>query len=174
MLTEHKKLTAGLIPRTYLLVDLDNICGGCRNMSQSSVAHIAKNLFGGLARADVDLKGSMVSLAFGVEAVYREPAFLTAWPRSPRPRLLQGHGVDGADERILDALSNDPALRRSKTVIVASGDGIYSAAIHDLNKLGIETITACNSSSLSSKLKIACQLHIEIPEPPSIEMAWIA
>lgn len=174
MLIEHKKLTTKLIPRTYLVVDLDNICGGCRNLSPSAVAYMAKNLLGGLANAGIDLDNLMTTIAFGVEAVYREPAFLNAWPNSPRPRLLQGHGLDGADERILNVLNNDPALRRSRAVVIASGDHIYSAAIDNLNKLGIDTIVASHSGSLSEKLKIACRSQIEIPESPSIEAAWIA
>ena len=174
MLIEHKKLTARLIPRVYLAVDLDNLCLGCRNVSPEMTVYAANSLLDGLTRAGINLKNSLTAVAYGIEAKYRNPAFLTAWPNSPRPRLLQGNGVNGADERILDVLKNDPSLRRSQTVIVASGDGIYSGAVDELNTLGITTIVASYPKALSAKLKIACSSSIELPEPPSIETGWIA
>ena len=174
MLIKHKKLTARLIPRVYLAVDLDNLCLGCRNVTPEMVALTARNLIAGLAGAGIDLNNLMVAVAFGAEVKYRDPASLFSWPNSPRPRLLQGHGINGADERLLDVLNNDPALRRSRSVVIASGDHIYSAAIDDLNGLGIETTVACHSGSLSAKLKIACKSNIDTPELSSVEGDWIA
>ena len=170
----HTKSAQRLIPRAYLVCDLDNLCFGCCNVSPEMIVYAANSLLDGLTRAGINLKNSLTAVAYGVEAKYRNPAFLTAWPNSPRPRLLQGNGVNGADERILDVLKNDPGLRRSQTVIVASGDGIYSGAVDDLNALGIKTIVASYPKALSAKLKIACSSSIELPEPPSIETGWIA
>ena len=172
MLIEHAKLTPGLIPRTYLIVDLDNICAGCSNTSPSTVTFMAKNLLAGLANAGIDLRNLMTTIATGVETIYRNPLSAMSWPNSPR--LLQGRGVDGADERILDVLNNDPALRRSRTVVIASGDHIYNDSVDDLNELGIETICASYPGSLSAKLKTACKFNIEIPKLSSVEGDWIA
>ena len=163
-----------LIPRAYLVCDLDNLCFGCRYVKPEMVAYAANNLLEGLAVAGIDRKNLMAAVAFGIEAKYRDPSCFLSWPNSPRPRLLQGRGVGGADKRILDLLYNDPALRQSETVIVASGDGIYSSAVDQLNGLGIETIVASYPGSLSAKLKSACSSSIELPEPPSIETGWIA
>ena len=168
----NTKPAARLEPRVGLLVDLENLCIGSCNVTPEIVANAAKNLLGALADAGIDLNNLMTTVAVGVEAIYRNPLCLMSWPNAPR--LLQGHGVDGADERILDVLNNDPALRKSRTVIVASGDGIYSDAIADLNRLGIETIIASYPGSLSAKPKSACSSSIELVEPPSIEMGWIA
>lgn len=168
----HTKPAPRLEPRVGLLVDLDNLCIGSCNVTPEIVAWAAKNLLGGLAVAGIDLSNLMTTVAFAVEAIYRNPLCLMSWPNSPR--LLPGHGVDGADKRLLCELKSDPALRKSRTVIIASGDHIFCDAVDDLNARGIETIVASYPGSLSAKLKISCSSSIELAQPPSIEMGWIA
>ena len=83
-----------------------------------------------------------------------------AWGRTTR-RLL-GSGPDGADKALLDLVNNEKLHERFDTVIIGSGDGIFTKVATELASRKVHVIAAYGNGRLSKELQLAVHETIEL------------
>lgn len=83
--------------------------------------------------------------------------------RAWRCRLLIGHGPDGADRALLRVLSQEQVDRRFTEVVVACGDGTFSATVAWLRRHHVEVSVVARSAALSSRLGLAADRYLGFP-----------
>jgi hypothetical protein len=132
------------IKRAHVVVDLENLCGNSHNVSRfSAQAYSALNSL-------ISLNGAQVVVAVGVSAWKQSPNIGFTWPHA---RLLVGRGIDGADLRLVEDLLDEPQAKRSSHVVIASGDGRFSAPARELRESGVHVTVVANAFTLSRKLR---------------------
>jgi len=129
--------------RSLHLVDLENLIGGpCRGRGS-----LAEGMASYCAAAPVQLGDHVVvavnpGLALDAGLVWR-----TA-------RLLSRSGPDGADQALLEQISDRSWIAaRYDRIIIGSGDGIFASAAADLRALGIAVGVIAPANALSRQLR---------------------
>ena len=127
------------------LVDIENLCGGS---SQVLAYHE-------LVRETIDIyKTQNISLtvvAAGSYAIQCCPELLWDWEGD---RFLIGHGLDGADLRLLDVLE-EPTLNRVTEVEIWSGDHCFASIAQLLIRKGVKVHVFARLGTLSESLRFA-------------------
>ena len=82
------------------------------------------------------------------------------WGRTAR-RLL-GSGPDGADKALLSLIQKENLHERFDTVIIGSGDGIFTNAATELIAKGVHVIAAYANGGISKKLQLAVHETIHL------------
>jgi hypothetical protein len=127
------------------LIDIENLCGGSIQVGKfhrevrATVASYSK------------LKALLTVVAAGPTALQSCPDLLWDWSSN---RFLIGHGVDGADRRLLDVLV-EPQLRRVYRVEIWSGDHCFASAARSLTRQGIAVHVFSRRDALANCLKEA-------------------
>jgi hypothetical protein len=84
----------------------------------------------------------------------------TAWRQV---RHVVRHGHDGADLALLEVLDEDIEQRYTE-VVLASGDGIFTATVAALAGRGVPVTVISRRSGLSSQLRMAASHVVYLPE----------
>ena len=71
------------------------------------------------------------------------------------PRLLIRSGHDGADLALLEVLCCENVERRFDHLVLASGDGIFTARVAEITSLGIPVTVVARRESLAARLRLA-------------------
>lgn len=128
---------------TLQLIDIENLCGGSiqvgifHNQVRDTVASFSKS------------KSLLTIVAAGPAALQSCPNLMWEWSHD---RFLIGRGVDGADSRLLDVLT-EPQLRRVTAVEIWSGDHCFSAAALSLVGRGIGVHVFSRGCALAESLR---------------------
>ena len=127
------------------LIDIENLCGG------SSQVHT----FHELVRETIALydtgNTSITVVAAGSFAVQCCPNLLWDWKGD---RFLIGHGLDGADLRLLEVLE-EPTLSRVTDVEIWSGDHCFASIANVLIRKGVKVHVFARLGTLSESLRFA-------------------
>lgn len=132
--------------RTCVLVDIENLV---RDAEEDRAVPVVLDQV--LATLGIQASDHVIVAAgprLAAEAFHQVPR---------RCRLLLGHGVDGADLALLEAVEPADLARRYDRVIVASGDGIFAPLVAELGRLGVAAHVACRPGDLSARLKLAAR-----------------
>lgn len=130
--------------RRLVLVDIENLAGGA-DLGPTSVTAWHDDLAAsGLVRG-----GDQVVLA-GSHHAMQVAAF--AWPGQPLRKVRSG--PDGADLALLDHL-DDTVVQRFDSVVIVSGDGIFTSAVAPLTSQGVIVTVAARTETLSARLRLA-------------------
>ena len=128
---------------TLQLIDIENLCGGSiqvgvfHNQVRDTVASYNKT------------KSLLTIVAAGPTALQSCPNLMWDWSHD---RFLIGRGIDGADSRLLDVLT-EPQLRRVTEVEIWSGDHCFSGAALSLVEKGIGVHVFSRECALAESLR---------------------
>jgi hypothetical protein len=127
------------------LIDIENLCGGS---SQVQTFHE-------LVRETIEIyetgNTSLTVVAAGSYAIQCCPNLLWDWKGD---RFLIGHGLDGADLRLLEVLE-EPTLSRVTKVEIWSGDHCFASIARLLIRKGIKVHVFARLGTLSDSLRFA-------------------
>lgn len=122
-------------------------------MSPTTALHIRHTLYAEAAIKDTDL----------VVVASSHRAFLNWGFDWPDRRALVNSGPDGADHALLAVLGEDvPA--RFDSVVLASGDAIFTDTIAHLGSQGVHVTVAAPASCMARLLRMAAAATIYLPE----------
>lgn len=130
------------VKRRLHAVDIENLIGSSNPTEQQVIEcrHAYKSWL---------VEGDLVFLACSHRA---SAAVAFGWPNAKHCRRS---GADGADLALINALRNDPAVRRCSGVVIASGDGIFTNAVEWLKSQGLFVTVVSRRESLSRQLSRA-------------------
>ena len=147
--------------RTLHLVDIENLMGGTA-FTVEEVSLLADHY----APVAEHSPGDFTVLA---SSHFAAPAAWFGWPNARR--LLQS-GQDGADLALIDVMMGEDLHRRFGRVVVASGDGIFSAPCAWLQEVGCSVTVVTRRAALSRRLAFAVRdvrfLETEPDGAPSV------
>ena len=127
------------------LIDIENLCGGSSQM----------HTFHELVRETIEnyepRSTSLTVVAAGSYAIQCCPELLWDWKGD---RFLIGHGLDGADMRLLEVLE-EPTLSRVTAVEIWSGDHCFAGIAELLTRRGIKVHVFARMGTLSESLRFA-------------------
>ena len=128
--------------RTLHVIDVENLAGGttagavavraCLTAYRSTIR---------VSSVDHAVLGSGTTFAC---------ACADAWPGA---RLRLGHGLDGADHALLDAVDPDFTASRYDRVVVGSGDHIFCGLVAGLRSRGLAVLVVARPGTLSRDLR---------------------
>ena len=134
---------SGLVDRTHVVVDLENICGNAKLVPQRAAKafEVVSNV--------VSFDRAQLVVAVGISAWLKTPDLAFQWPKA---RILVGYGVDGADLRLVEDLLDEPQASRSARVVIVSGDGRFVDPAIELAAQGVEVTVVAQAHKLSRRL----------------------
>lgn len=130
--------------RVLAVVDLENACGGSVNVPLYQT-HVRQAI--GMASFGAP---PLVVFSTGPQALALTPTLLWEWNPA---RFVLGHGLDGADNALMEVLRSEPLARRSSRVVLVSGDHAFTEPVAELRDRGIPTTVLCAPHSLSRELR---------------------
>ncbi len=130
--------------RRLHMIDVENLCRSGLPTEQ----HIQETLKRCQSELSVSLTDHVVLAASG------ETAFMAgkAWPGA---RVVVGYGSDGADNALLSACDIDVIRERFDSVVLASGDGIFTPLVTKLLGIGVHVVVVGVAGAISSDLRRA-------------------
>lgn len=141
--------------RVKAYVDLENACGG------SLMVRDYQKL---IRQSILDIRQcctTQVTYSVGPNAISSCPELIWDWGFA---RFLPARGIDGADLALLAAIQNEPFRVNFDSLVLISGDHIFTDEILRLNSIGISTTVIAHKFSLSSQLrKVAAKVQY-LPE----------
>ena len=145
------------IERNFIIVDLENACGGTRFVPTLHIAvHQAVNRM-------VGLSPHFLIYSTGPKAMWECPDIWFTWNGSGA-RFVQGRGLDGADNALIDVIRNEPVASRSSRLVLVSGDHAFADPIAELRAKGIRTTVVSRPGSLSRELLLQADQVCWLPE----------
>ena len=149
------KQRAGL--RRYVAMDIENINGGAvQHMQRADAA------WNEVATAVDLLEGEQVVVGVGPSSL------LASGVVHPSARMVMGRGIDGADHALIEVLRGEHVARRFGAVVIASGDGIFADVAAELASAGVAVTVVAREGHLSTRLRLAAQQVVLLPEAPSL------
>ena len=144
------------VKRKLHAIDIENLIGSSNPTEQQVIEcrHAYKRWL---------VDGDLVFLACSHRA---SAAVAFGWPNAKHCRRS---GADGADLALINALRNDPAVRRCGGVVIASGDGIFTNAVEWLKGQGLFVTVVSRRESLSRQLSRAANDVAYLPTRTAIE-----
>ena len=82
----------------------------------------------------------------------------------PGVQTLIGHGPNGADNALIDAIDWDLLVRRFDTIYIGSGDHWFTGLAHHAHLLGLKVVVVSRAVALSRMLESRADEFIELPE----------
>ncbi len=82
----------------------------------------------------------------------------------PGAQTLIGHGPNGADNALVDAIDWDLLVRRFDTIYIGSGDHWFTGLAHHAHLLGLKVVVVSRAIALSRMLESRADEFIELPE----------
>ncbi|WP_137843747.1 hypothetical protein [Microbacterium sp. 2FI] len=146
--------TSMLSMRTLHLIDIENLCAGSVSLANVRNARDAYTRVSPIISGDHTVIGS--SRANCVDTI--------AWGAA---RRVVGSGVDGADLALLEVLEEERITDHYGRVVIASGDGIFAAAIGALGS-SLMTRVVSRTTSCSRRLLLACHEFAPMPDVTSV------
>ena len=141
--------------RVKVYVDLENACGGSL-MVRDYQKFIRQSI--------LDMRQcytTQVTYSVGPNAISSCPELIWDWGFA---RFLPARGIDGADLALLAAIQNEPFRVNFDSLVLVSGDHIFTNEISHLNSIGISTTVIAQRLSLSNQLrKVAAKVQF-LPE----------
>jgi hypothetical protein len=131
------------IERTIVIVDLENACGG---------AHMVPTLHKPVHQAVNCLVGvdpRLIIYSTGPKAIGLCPDMWFEWHDA---RFVLGHGLNGADNALIEVIRHEPAASRSTRLVLVSGDHAFAEPVAELKAQGIRTTVVSRPGSLSKEL----------------------
>ncbi|TFV88058.1 NYN domain-containing protein [Blastococcus sp. CT_GayMR20] len=146
--------------RTLHVVDLENLMGDVRTGDDAAQVWDTYSAALGVDRMHHVIVGSGPSLA------------AVAWFRLPHQgiRRVLGHGVNGGDLALLAEMADAELTTRAyQRLVIASGDGIFTAAAHRFRTAGLHVVQVVGRGRPHPNLAQACdeQVHLLLPPSPS-------
>ena len=136
--------------RCLHLIDIENLVGTARPTAEQVAS----------CRAEYESRffeeGDIVVIAMNHGALM---AVSQAWPDA---RHEIRSGPDGADLALLDVIKHERVADRFVTVIIASGDGIFTDAAAWLGRQGVMTIVVAAPESTANRLRLAATKTVEL------------
>jgi hypothetical protein len=139
--------------RTFSYVDLENACGGSAYVSQRH-----RRVLRAIRRLE-DGRPMLMVYSTGVKARLDCLELHWVWGGC---RYLPGHGLNGADIALIEAMESEPCAFRSDRVILVSGDHAFAPSVRKLRERGIHVTVVSPPGSLSKELAEAAS-----------EVAWL-
>lgn len=145
------------IERTTVIVDLENACGGSHQVPlfHREVLTAIKRL--------VQAGNHLTIYSTGPKALELCPELLFTWSGA---RYVQGRGIDGADNALLDVISHEPVASRSSRLVLVSGDHAFTQSVADLRSSGIQTTVVSRPQSLARNLAQVADEICWLPDFP--------
>ncbi len=137
--------------RTLHLIDIENLTGSSSPSAEQ--VRDCRELYEASFVGDFDL----VVIACSHHAF---PAVGWEWRRA---RHILRSGQDGADLALLDVIALEGAAERFESVVVASGDGVFTDAVARLGTAGVHVTAVSRPESLSRRLRLAAAHHELLP-----------
>ena len=129
--------------RRLVVVDVENIAGGpCK--TEAAVAWVRRRLTDAGAVTGDDM------VTVGVDECGLA-SVAWAWQGA---RAVYGHGRDGADRALLEVLA-ERIPERYDSVVLASGDGIFTDVVAELVARGVHVTVVAHATGLSRRLASA-------------------
>ncbi len=129
--------------RRLVLIDIENVVGGLVR-SEATAEHARGSIRQAIGAQPMD----QVVVATCHKGY---PYVAWCWPTALR-RVRSG--ADGADLELLEILDHDVAGHFQHVVLV-SGDGIFTDAVTELGRRGVEVTVAARRGHLSNRLRLA-------------------
>lgn len=145
------------IERNFIIVDLENACGGTHMVS---TLHIAVHQ---VVNRMVGLSPHFLIYSTGPKAIKDCPDIWFVWKGSGA-RFVPGRGLNGADNALIEVIRNEPALSRSTRLILVSGDHAFAKPVAELKAKGIRTTVVARRGSLSNELRKQADQVCWLPE----------
>lgn len=144
--------------RRLVVVDIENLLGGaCLHRRQVKWAKSMLSTTLSLRAPD--------HVVVGISHVGLLPVGCN-WPRI---RYVVRSGPDGADLALLDVLDEDVSARFDE-VVIASGDGAFTAAVWELEDSGVSTTVLARPGTLARSLESAASRVLYVrSSPPNID-----
>jgi hypothetical protein len=151
------KSSKALENRTMVFIDLENSCGS----SELVASYHAKVL--DFVKNNIDDERLLINYSTGPRCHKFDPskAILQTWSAA---RFKMGHGLDGADNCLIDMILNEPSAMRSRRVFIVSGDHIFTDAVKQLRLAGVEVTVVARQSALNHRLAEAANKVDYLPE----------
>ncbi len=137
--------------RTLHLIDIENLTGSSSPSAEE--VRDCRDLYEGAFVGDLDL----VVIACSHHAF---PAVGWEWRRA---RHIIRSGEDGADLALLDVIALESVAERFDSVVVASGDGIFTDAVARLGAADVHVTAVSRPESMSRTLRLAARRHELLP-----------
>jgi len=160
MVVDMRNESTNQCARTVIFVDIENMAGEplptCDQVKE--VIAQLESVIQGFATSQVIVAAShkaMKTVAF---------EFSTAVRR-------QRSGPDGADDALLEEMSDLRVMLRYDRIVVCSGDGKFAEAVAWLGGLGLETTVVSLPGHLSKKLQLAAH-HVVLLAPPAASVEF--
>jgi hypothetical protein len=145
------------IERTIVIVDLENACGGSHMVPAFHKAvHQALNRL-------VGVTPHLIVYSTGPKAVGDSPDLWFVWNGSGA-RFVQGRGLDGADNALIDVIKKEPVASRSSRLVLVSGDHAFADSVAELRSKGLRTTVVSRPGSLSNELRQQADQVCWLPE----------
>ena len=142
------------------LVDLENLCRGSEQVGQlSAMVHSWVKQVNRTLGHFTTIRNVV---ATGLNAIEINPSVKWHWYDA---EFHIGHGVDGADRKLLDVLRTDTRLRRCDDVLIWSGDGCFSTPIRQLQDHGCLITVLSWKDAMSTELRDAADRCFEFQLP---------
>lgn len=139
--------------RTMMLVDIENLCG-TGLVGVADVIAVKEMLW-----RVVELpRQAQVTVATSAPATIVDAG--RAWPEA---RALFRPGHDGADHCLLAVIREENLGKRFAHVVIASGDGIFSAGVGQLRAQGVLVTVVANRGSTAGELRASADRFVEFP-----------
>ncbi|MDP9696143.1 UNVERIFIED_ORG: hypothetical protein J2X79_003722 [Arthrobacter globiformis] len=150
--------------RTHHYIDVENLAGSGRLRPQD-VIDVRDRFQQAVAPDEMDLftVGCDSSNAFHVRSAF------------PGARLVVGHGPDGADLALIEAMQEDMQSGAwSKQVLLGSGDHIFAPILASMAGKGATTRVVGIEGHTSLRLKLAAHDTTLLPELEALPRKWSA
>lgn len=117
--------------RATCLVDLENLCGGSDKVGQLS--YKVHKWVTQVTQTMGQFSSIRLIVATGINALDLNPEIPWHWHDA---EFLYGHGIDGADRKLLDVLRTDKRVRSCEEILIWSGDGCFAQPVRRLREFG--------------------------------------
>lgn len=141
--------------RRLVVVDIENVTGGAvRTALQAAQAHRAIEAASPLSGDEQVIIGTshVGVLACGI-----------GWRGT---RIVVRSGVDGADLALLEVLTTERVEDRFDSVVLVSGDGIFTAAVAALEAQGVDVTVVAHTNGCAKRLLLAASRTVFLEDDP--------
>lgn len=142
--------TSQRLGRTLHLIDIDGLAGTGGAASSAVVAGLAQ------VRMHAWPHGRDQQVLASRPGLFAA----TAWSWPPGARRLLGHGLRGSARALLEVLTAEDIASRFDHLVLASGDGMFRAAVASLAGRGVPTTVIAQEHGLSRGLQMAASHHV--------------
>lgn len=161
--THHEPPSRASSGRRLVVVDIENVAGGAiQTAEQAAWAHLAVDAACPLRTDDLIVIGTS------------HTGFVASGVGWPGPRIVVRSGTDGADLALLDVLRTERVAERFDSVVVVSGDGIFTAAVAALEAHGVDVTVLAHVDGCAKRLRLAASHTVFLEDTAQTRTAGVA